>query len=149
MEDKSSFKIAIGGDHAGFTYKGQLKYYLENQGYSLFDFGPFNEGSVDYPDFAHPLSKAVEKGEFKLGLLICGSGNGVAIAANKHKGIRAALCWNEELASLARRHNNANILCLAARFVDYKLCEKISDIFLSTEFEGGRHAARVEKISCG
>jgi ribose 5-phosphate isomerase B len=148
MPDKSSDTIAIGGDHAGFTFKNRLKLYLENQGFKIKDFGPFNDGSVDYPDFAHPLSQAVENGEFKLGILICGSGNGVAIAANKHQGIRAALCWNEELASLARRHNDANVLCLAARFVDYSLCKKISEIFLFTEFEGGRHATRVEKIRC-
>ena len=148
MQDNSSITIAIGGDHAGFTFKDRLKHYLEKNNYKIIDFGPYNDGSVDYPDFAHPVSAAVEKGEHKMGILICGSGNGVAIAANKHQGIRAALCWNEELASLARRHNDANVLCLAARFIDYSLCEKITHIFLSTEFEGGRHAKRVEKIRC-
>jgi ribose 5-phosphate isomerase B len=149
MQDKAPNKIAIGGDHAGFTYKNRLKNYLEGKGYDIIDFGPFNDDSVDYPDFAHPLSEAVEKGDFKYGLLICGSGNGVAIAANKHQGIRAALCWNKEIAALARKHNNANVLCLAARFIDFDLCEKITEIFLSTEFEGGRHATRVAKIKCG
>jgi ribose 5-phosphate isomerase B len=141
-------KIAIGGDHAGFEYKGKLIQKLESSGFEVKDFGPFSEASVDYPDFVHPLSSAVEKGEFELGIVICGSGNGVAITANKHQGIRAALCWNEELAALARQHNNANVLAIPARFVSYELAEKMAETFLITDFEGGRHQNRVSKIAC-
>jgi len=140
-------KIAIGGDHAGFLYKKELKAYLENRGVSVHDFGPYSEDSVDYPDFAHPLSEAVEKKEADLGILICGSANGVAITANKHQGIRAAICWMPELATLARSHNNANIVCLPARFIDLETAKRIIDNFLSTEFEGGRHQNRVAKIA--
>lgn len=141
-------KIAIGGDHAGFEYKGKLIQKLESQGHDVKDFGPFSDASVDYPDYVHPLSSAVETGEFDLGIVICGSGNGVAITANKHQGIRAALVWNEELASLARQHNNANVLAIPARFISYELAEKVAETFLTTEFEGGRHANRVNKIAC-
>ncbi len=141
-------KIAIGGDHAGFEYKGKLIQKLEASGYEVKDFGPFSDASVDYPDFVHPLSTAVEKGEVELGIVICGSGNGVAITANKHQGIRAALCWNEELAALARQHNNANVLAIPARFVSYELAEKMAGTFLTKDFEGGRHQNRVNKIAC-
>lgn len=141
-------KIAIGGDHAGFTYKQAMIEMLRNEGHELMDFGPGSDASVDYPDHAHPLAISVEKGETDLGILICGSGNGVAITANKHQGIRAALCWNEELGSLARQHNNANVLCLPARFVDLALAKKIVHAFLSAKFEGGRHQNRVDKIAC-
>lgn len=141
-------KIAIGGDHAGFEYKSKLIQKLEDLGYKVKDFGPFSEASVDYPDFVHPLSSAVEQGEYELGIVICGSGNGVAITANKHQGIRAALCWNEELSALARQHNNANVLAIPARFVSYDLAEKMAETFLTTDFEGGRHQNRVEKIAC-
>lgn len=141
-------KIAIGCDHAGFEYKEQLKSWLEKNGYSVKDFGTYSKDSVDYPDFAHPVANAVERKDLDLGVLVCGSANGVAIAANKHQGIRAAICWNEELASLARQHNNANIVCLPARFVSYELAEKITDRFLHENFEGGRHEKRVAKISC-
>lgn len=141
-------KIAIGADHAGFEYKELLKKWLEKNGYPVKDFGTFNVESVDYPDFAHPVASAVEKKEFTLGLLLCGSGNGVAITANKHQGVRAALCWNEEVAELARHHNNANVVCIPARFVSYELAEKILDRFLHSSFEGGRHERRVDKISC-
>lgn len=141
-------KIAIGADHAGFEYKELLKKWLEKNGYPVKDFGTFSTDSVDYPDFAHPVASAVEKKEFSLGLLLCGSGNGVAITANKHQGVRAALCWNEEVAELARHHNNANIVCIPARFVTYDVAEKILDRFLHASFEGGRHERRVEKISC-
>jgi ribose 5-phosphate isomerase B len=103
---------------------------------------------VDYPDYVHPLSKALESGEFDFGIVICGSGNGVAITANKHQGIRAALCWNEELAALARQHNDANVLALPARFITYELAERLAEIFLTTRFEGGRHQSRVSKIAC-
>ncbi|WP_144606187.1 ribose 5-phosphate isomerase B [Algoriphagus algorifonticola] len=141
-------KIAIGGDHAGFEYKGKLIQKLENLGHEIKDFGPFSDASVDYPDYVHPLSTAIENGEYELGIVICGSGNGVAITANKHQGIRAALCWNEELAALARQHNNANVLALPARFISYELAENLAEIFLNTPFEGGRHANRVNKIAC-
>lgn len=141
-------KIAIGGDHAGFEYKAMLVQKLELLGYEVKDFGPFSTASVDYPDYVHPLSSAIEAGEYELGIVICGSGNGVAITANKHQGIRAALCWNEELAALARQHNNANVLALPARFISYELAEKLAEIFLTTEFEGGRHQNRVNKIAC-
>ena len=141
-------KIAIGGDHAGFEYKGKLIQKLESQGYEVKDFGPFSTASVDYPDYVHPLSTAVENGEYDLGIVICGSGNGVAITANKHQGIRAALVWNKELAALARQHNNANVVALPARFIAYELAEEITEVFLTTDFEGGRHANRVDKIAC-
>lgn len=141
-------KIAIGGDHAGFDYKEAIKPFIESLGHEVEDFGPQTGDSVDYPDFAHPLSSSVEEGKNDLGILICGSGNGVAITANKHQGIRAALCWNEELAALARQHNNANVLCLPARFIDLDLAKKLVETFLTTEFEGGRHGRRVDKICC-
>ena len=140
--------VAIGADHAGFEYKEGLKKWLEKNGYAFKDFGAYNAESADYPDFAHPVSLAVERNEFELGVLVCGSANGVAITANKHQGIRAAICWNEELASLARQHNNSNILCLPARFISFELAEKITNRFLQTAFEGGRHERRVNKISC-
>lgn len=141
-------KIAIGGDHAGYEYKEQLRKHLEEKGYEVKDFGPFSADSVDYPDFAHPIAEAVANSSQDTGILICGSGNGVAMTANKHQGIRAALCWNEELAALSRQHNNANILCLPSRFVPYELAEKMAGAFLRTEFEGGRHEKRVNKIKC-
>jgi ribose 5-phosphate isomerase B len=140
--------IAIGSDHAGFEYKEKLKSWLAAIGYTVKDFGAFSLDSVDYPDFAHPVAAAVEKKEFELGILLCGSANGVAITANKHQGIRAALCWTEEIASLARQHNNANIVCIPARFVSEDVAKKITETFLATSFEGGRHANRVGKISC-
>lgn len=139
-------KIAIGSDHAGFEYKELLKGNLSE--HEVRDFGTYSKDSADYPDFAHPVSLAVENNEFDLGILVCGSANGVAITANKHQGIRAAICWTEELASLARRHNNANILCLPARFIEFSLAQRIADTFINTAFEGGRHATRVNKISC-
>ena len=138
--------IAIGADHAGFEYKNMLIDFLKE--YSIKDFGTYSADSVDYPDFAHPVASAVEKAEFSIGILICGSANGVAITANKHQGIRAAICWNEELAELARSHNNANVLCIPARFISPELARQICTKFISTAFEGGRHANRVNKISC-
>jgi ribose 5-phosphate isomerase B len=140
--------IAIGADHAGFEYKEILKKWLEKNGYKTKDFGAYSAESADYPDFAHPVAEAVEKKEFELGLLVCGSANGVAITANKHQDIRAAICWNEELAALARQHNNANVLCIPARYITIELAEKILDRFLHSSFEGGRHERRVNKISC-
>jgi len=141
--------IAIGSDHAGFDYKEQLKTYLEEKGFHVKDFGTHSKSSVDYPDFAHPVANAVEKGEASFGILLCGSANGVAITANKHKGIRAAICWGEELAKLSREHNNANILCIPARFVREGDAEKMVQLFINTPFEGGRHQRRVEKIAEG
>jgi ribose 5-phosphate isomerase B len=141
-------RIAIGCDHAGFDYKENLKKWLENNGYVTHDFGTYSKESTDYPDFAHPVAEAVESKQYDLGILVCGSANGVAIVANKHQGIRAAICWNEELASLARQHNNANIVCLPSRFISYTEAEKITDRFLHESFEGGRHQRRVSKISC-
>lgn len=139
--------IVIGGDHAGFEYKKYLIKSLENQGYTVKDFGAYSLDSVDYPDFAHPVAKAVEDKESEFGILICGSANGVAITANKHQGIRAAICWETELAALARQHNNANIVCIPARFVSLGEAESIVKTFLNTAFEGGRHEARVSKIN--
>lgn len=143
-----SDKIAIGADHAGFELKEYLKTWLQQEGYALKDFGTYSAEAADYADFAHPVATAVEKKEFDLGLLVCGSANGVAMTANKHQGIRAAICWTEELASLARQHNDANILCLPARFISQELAEQILDKFLHSSFEGGRHARRVAKMSC-
>ncbi len=140
--------IAIGGDHAGYDYKSVLIPFLEELGYTVKDFGTYSATSVDYPDFAHPVASAVESKEFDKGILICGSANGVAITANKHQGIRAAICWLEEIAALARQHNDANIVCIPARFVDIDLAKKIAKSFMTTDFEGGRHANRVDKISC-
>jgi ribose 5-phosphate isomerase B len=141
-------KIAIGCDHAGFEYKEGLKKWLADNGYETKDFGTHSKDAIDYPDFAHPVANAIENKQFDLGILVCGSANGVAIVANKHQGIRAAICWNEELAALARQHNNANIVCLPARFISFDMAEKITDRFLHESFEGGRHARRVSKISC-
>ncbi len=141
-------KIAIGGDHAGFQYKERLLKFLEEQEHDVIDFGPGSDDSVDYPDHVHPLATSIENGENELGVLICGSGNGVAITANKHANIRAALCWTSELAALARQHNNANVICLPARFIAYEYAELLVKIFISTGFEGGRHQRRVDKISC-
>ena len=141
-------RIALGGDHAGFTYKRAILSTLSAQGYASTDMGPFSEDSVDYPDFVHPLAKAIEQGESDLGILICGSGNGVAMTANKHQGIRAALCWTEEVAQLARQHNNANVICIPARFVSTAVAEQMVHMFLDTAFEGGRHEKRVGKIAC-
>ena len=141
-------KLAIGGDHAGIAYKQQLIELLQAAGHEVQDFGPGSDASVDYPDHTHPLATAVEKGECTLGILICGSGNGVAMTANKHQGIRAALCWNTELAALARQHNKANVICIPARFVDFELAKQLVLTFIATEFEGGRHQNRVNKIAC-
>ncbi|KAA3440459.1 ribose 5-phosphate isomerase B [Rufibacter hautae] len=141
-------KIALGGDHAGYQYKGLVKEQLEALGHEVKDFGPFSDASVDYPDYVHPLSSAVENKEYELGILLCGSGNGVAITANKHAGIRAALCWQRELAELARSHNNANVMCVPARFVSEEVAREMVEAFLTTPFEGGRHQTRVDKIAC-
>jgi ribose 5-phosphate isomerase B len=139
-------KIAVAGDHAGFELKEKVLSYLKEQGHEVKDFGSFSNASSDYPDFAHPLASAVEKGEYDLGISMCGSGNGISIAANKHQGIRSALCWNEEIAGLARSHNNANICALPARYISGEKALAIIETFLTTEFEGGRHQNRIDKI---
>jgi ribose 5-phosphate isomerase B len=141
-------KLAIGGDHAGFEYKTEMIKFLLEKGYELKDFGPYTSESADYPDFAHPLSTEVEAGTYELGILICGSANGVAMAANKHQGIRAAIVWKNELAALARQHNNANIICLPARFISLDEAKEFALTFINTAFEGGRHQRRVDKIAC-
>ena len=140
-------KIAMGCDHAGFELKTKIIEILKEKGHHMEDFGCFSNESVDYPDFAHPACLSIEQGQNELGILICGSGNGISMAANKHQGIRAALSWTEEIAELARLHNNANVLSLPARFVSEQTALKIVDVFLSTSFEGGRHQKRVEKIA--
>ncbi len=139
-------KIAIGCDHAAVAYKAEIKKHLEAKGFEVKDFGPYNDDSVDYPDFIHPVADAVESDEFDFGVIMCGSGNGAGITANKHQGIRASLCWNVELAQLARQHNDANILDMPARFVSLELALEMVDAFFSTDFEGGRHQTRVDKI---
>jgi ribose 5-phosphate isomerase B len=144
-----SFKtIAIGCDHAGFDYKDVIVAMLVKQGMAVLDFGTFSEESVDYPDFAHPAADSVEQGKADLGIVLCGSGNGVAITVNKHQGIRAGLCWTEELAALVRQHNNANMLAIPARFVSLETAQAMVNTFLHTDFEGGRHGRRVAKIAC-
>jgi ribose 5-phosphate isomerase B len=140
--------IAIGSDHAGFEYKEDLISFLEAKGLPFHDFGTHTSESVDYPDFAHPVAYAIEQGEASFGILLCGSGNGVAITANKHQGVRAALCWGEEITKLSREHNNANVICIPARFVREGDAEKMVEIFLKTPYDGGRHERRVEKIAC-
>jgi len=142
----NNLTIAIGSDHAGFELKQELCNYLSNKGYSMVDLGPNSADSVDYPDFAHKVASSVETGITQLGILICGSGNGVCITANKHHGVRAALAWAPELASLARQHNNANVICLPARFVSQETAFEIADAYLASAFEGGRHDTRVNKI---
>ena len=141
-------KIAIGADHAGVEYKDKLVAHLTSKGIEIQDFGTFSTASVDFPDFAHPTAEAVEKGNADFGILLCGSGQGVNMTANKHQGVRSALCWNTDIARLTRQHNNANIIALPARFVAYEYAVEMVETFLNTEFEGGRHEKRVEKISC-
>jgi ribose 5-phosphate isomerase B len=140
--------IATGSDHAGFEHKKHLKKWLEQHGHTVIDYGTHSSEPADYPDYAHPVADAVEQGKAQVGLLLCGSANGMAMAANKHAGIRAALCWNEEVAALARMHNNANIICIPARFTTIEQAQRILEKFLASQFEGGRHLRRVEKISC-
>ena len=139
-------KIGVACDHAGFDYKEQLKKYLSSSGKEIIDYGCFSLESVDYPDFAHKLSKSIEKEENQLGIQFCGTGNGINMSANKHQGIRAALCWNTHIAAQARLHNNANVLTMPARHLEWNEVKDIVDIFLNTNFEGGRHEKRVNKI---
>ena len=140
--------LPIGADHAGFQLKATLIEHLQSKGYEVEDFGCYSEDSIDYPDFGHPVASKVEENPGTLGILICGSGNGINMTANKHQGVRSALCWQKEIAQLAREHNNANIIALPARFVSTEEALEMVDVFLSTEFEGGRHERRVNKIAC-
>ncbi len=139
--------IAIGCDHAGFDYKEAIKKHLEGLGYEVKDFGTHSPDSVDYPDFVHPLAQEIDGGTISLGVLICGSGNGVCMTANKYPKVRAALAWEEDLSRLARTHNNANVLCLPQRFVEKEAALRMVDLFVNTDFEGGRHERRVNKIA--
>ena len=141
--------IAIGCDHAGFPYKDSIVKLLRTKGVAVLDFGTHSAESVDYPDFVHPVAQAVESGQANLGIVLCGSGNGVAMTANKYQGIRAAVCWKTQLAALARQHNNANVLAIPVRFVSRTMALSMVDAFLNTSFEGGRHAGRVHKSACG
>ena len=141
-------KIAIGNDHAGPDYKFAIVEFLNEQGYEIINFGTDTLDSVDYPDFANPVAKKVNDNEVSYGILICGSANGVAMTANKYPNVRAGLCWTNEIVSLIRQHNNANILCIPARFTSIPQAVKMVETFLNTEFEGGRHQTRVDKITC-
>lgn len=146
MWDKTQ-PLALAGDHAGYELKSFLISALSSEDYTLYDFGTNSTESVDYPDFAHKLGKAVNDGTYTRGIAICGSGNGVNMVVNKYPGVRAALCWNSGQAELTRRHNDANILCLPGRFIDFNDALKAVKLFLNTDFEGGRHKNRVDKIS--
>ncbi|MFO7977698.1 MAG: ribose 5-phosphate isomerase B [Bacteroidales bacterium] len=146
--EKKGEQIALGSDHAGYQLKESIKQMLLQKGYTVKDYGTFSEESTDYPDYVHPLAEAIEQGVHQQGIIMCGSANGVNMTANKHQGIRSAICWNEELAQLARQHNDANVLALPARFLPRETALKIAETFLNTSFEGGRHLRRVEKIPC-
>jgi ribose 5-phosphate isomerase B len=139
-------KIAIGNDHAGYEIKRVIIEWLGDQGHEVMNYGTDSAQAVDYPDFVHPVAVSVEKGEFDFGVLICGSGQGASMTANKHQGIRASLCWIPEIAQLARSHNDANILCLPGRFLDRETAIEILSVFLNTSFDGGRHQRRIDKV---
>lgn len=139
-------KVGLASDHAGFELKEFAKEWLSSNGYEFVDFGAFSTESVDYPDFAHKLAKAVAEGECSCGIAVCGTGNGISMALNKHQDIRAALCWSKEIAEMARLHNNANILVMPGRFIDNNTAKEIIEIYFKTEFEGGRHQKRIDKI---
>ena len=141
-------RISIGNDHAGPEYKKAIVAFLEEKGHEVINHGTDSSDSVDYPDFAHPVAEDVESGNVNFGIIICGSGNGIAMSANKHQGIRAAVCWTKEISALARQHNNANIISIPARFTSVHQAVEMVETFLSTEFECGRHALRVNKIAC-
>jgi len=147
MKPINLLSIGIASDHAGFELKGKIIKFLEKQGTIVYDYGTHSQQSVDYPDFAHPLAKAVESGTCEFGIAICSTGNGINMTVNHHTNIRGALCWLPEIARLARQHNNANILSLPANFISEETALEIVSVFFSTDFEGGRHARRVEKIS--
>lgn len=138
--------IGICSDHAGYEIKQFVKLWIEKKGWAYKDFGTFSQESMDYTDVAHPMAEAIEKGEFEVGISICGSGNGISMTLNKHAGIRAALCWNKEIAKLAKTHNNANVLSLPGRFISINEAEEMLEVFFSSEFEGGRHQRRINKI---
>ncbi|MDD2646010.1 MAG: ribose 5-phosphate isomerase B [Bacteroides sp.] len=138
--------IGICSDHAGYEIKQFVKLWIEKKGWAYKDFGAFSQESMDYTDVAHPMAEAIEKGEFEVGISICGSGNGISMTLNKHAGIRAALCWNKEIAKLAKTHNNANVLSLPGRFISINEAEEMLEVFFSSEFEGGRHQRRIDKI---
>ena len=144
----TSLPIAIGSDHAGFPYKTELIRWLTQKGFRVHDFGTQSSASVDYPDYAHPTATSVEKGESAFGILLCGSANGVCMTANKHPGIRAGLAYMPDVARLVRQHNDANIICIPARFVALPLAQEMIDIFMTTPFEGGRHQTRIDKMTC-
>ncbi|MEO5593962.1 MAG: ribose 5-phosphate isomerase B [Chitinophagaceae bacterium] len=144
----TSLPIAIGCDHAGFDYKTKIVPWLNQKGRQVNDCGTYSSESVDYPDYVHPVATSVEKQESAFGILICGTGNGVCMTANKHKDIRAGLCWATDVAKLIRQHNNANIICIPARFAALLLAQDMIDIFMTTEFEGGRHQNRINKMAC-
>ena len=147
MKPINEISIAVCSDHAGDELKQTVMKHLNDQGViKLKDFGAYSSESSDYADYAHPMASAVESAEFEFGISICGSGNGISMTVNKHQGIRAALCWNTEIAALARQHNNANVLSLPARFVSEEEALKMVDLFFSTDFEGGRHKTRIDKI---
>ncbi len=141
-------KFALGGDHAGYEYKNQVAFFLKQKGHEVKDFGPYSADSCDYPDYVHPVANAIESKECELGIIICGSGNGVAMTVNKHQRIRCALAWDSEIAQLARLHNDANIVSIPARYVTPERALEIVTAFIETEFEGGRHQNRVSKIPC-
>ncbi len=149
MNPFENYRIAICNDHAGYELKTKIMEYLEEEGAkTVKDFGAYSSESSDYPDYAHPMATAIENGEFDFGISICGSGNGISMTVNKHKGIRGALCWNPKIAALARQHNNANVLSLPARFITEPEALNIVDTFFMSEFEGGRHQTRIDKIPC-
>ncbi|MFT3932022.1 MAG: ribose 5-phosphate isomerase B [Chitinophagaceae bacterium] len=144
----TALPIAIGCDHAGFEYKTKLVPWLNKLGWQVNDVGTYSPDSVDYPDYVHPLANSVEKGESAFGILLCGTGNGVCMTANKHQGIRAGLCWATDVAKLIRQHNNANVICIPARFVALPLAQDMIEAFMATAFEGGRHQNRINKMAC-
>ena len=141
-------KIGLASDHAGYDYKQALIAYLRRKGYSVVDYGTHGTASVDYPDFAHALAEGIEKGEVDKGIALCGTGNGMAMTLNHHKGIRAGLAWNRDIGALVKQHNNANVLVMPARFITLTMARLIVKTWLETEFEGGRHQRRIDKISC-
>lgn len=143
----NNMKVGMASDHAGFELKAALKEYLSAKGYEVLDYGADSGESVDYPDFAHPLADAVEKGNVSFGIAICGTGNGICMTANKHQGVRGALCWIPEIAALAKQHNNANVLAMPARFISVEQAKEILDAYMNASFEGGRHQRRIDKIA--
>lgn len=146
MFNMDTLRIGIGSDHAGFEYKEAIRDMLKKNGLHVRDFGTYTPESVDYPDYAHPLCSEIDKGNIDVGILLCGSANGIAMAANKHPSVKAAVCWENDIAVLSRRHNDANVICIPARFVSLDLALEMTNLFLNTEFEGGRHKRRVDKI---